>query len=227
MSPISDPHGTSPNPEWDASIVEWLSGIFVAPPSIETVEGYRRRIGEILFEALEDEPGCRPGIQRMRSALNLQASATEVAHLFGRAFTQLFDGIAGSRSVSLYESAYVSPSGLLFQAPVGRIEKLLRQSDVSINVGFCEPSDHLSIELALLARLMRHETDPCAQGALLDDHLLVWLPAFADQCHACDQTGFYAGAAQVLKVFLESHRAHPRFQRSAQPETGASPCHSH
>jgi len=83
----------------------------------------------------------------------------------------------------------------------------LKQSNVSIYTRFREPSDHLSIELALLARLIRHHAGDHAQVALLDDHLLVWTSLFADGCRDADGTGFYAGAAAALTGFLTAHRA--------------------
>ena len=83
----------------------------------------------MLFEALAEEPGCAAGAQRMQSALNVEGSAAAVARKLAAAFTQLFDGIGGSKTVSLYESAHVGVSGRLFQAPSGDMEKLLRQSE--------------------------------------------------------------------------------------------------
>ena len=49
--------GASSDFRWNASIVEWLAGIFVAPPSINAVVGYRGRMGAILFQVLAEEPG--------------------------------------------------------------------------------------------------------------------------------------------------------------------------
>lgn len=225
MSATSGYPGASSDFGWNASIVEWLAGIFVAPPSTNTVVGYRERMGAILFEALAEEPGCHPGVQRMRSALNLEGSAAAAALRLGRAFTQLFDGIAGSKAVSLYESGYVGVSGRLFQAPSGDMEKLLRQSDLSTDAAFREPPDHLSIELAFLARLIRYGADRKAQTALLlDDHLLVWVPAFADRCRECDRTGFYTGAAQLLTAFLTAQRIALKIKRATKSRTGVTPC---
>jgi TorA specific chaperone len=211
---------------WNASIAEWLAGIFVAPPTTVTIASYREGIGATLFEALAEEPGCIAGAQRMQSALSVERSAAAVARKLAAAFTQLFDGVGGSKMVSLYESAHVSVSGRLFQAPAGDMEKLLRQSDMSTDAAFREPPDHLSIELALLARLIRHGTGRQAQTELLDDHLLVWVPAFADRCRECDRTGFYAGAAQVLTAFLAAQRAALQHSRTIEPGTGVIPCRS-
>jgi len=211
---------------WNASIAEWLAGIFVAPPTADTVVSYRDAIGATLFEALAEEPGCAAGAQRMRSALLSEGSAAAVARQLAAAFTQLFDGVGGAKTVSLYESAYVGVSGRLFQAATGDMERLLRQSDVATDDAFREPSDHLSIELALLAWSIRHGTDRQAQAALLDDHLLVWVPAFADRCRQYDRTDFYAGAARVLTAFLTAQRATLPLQRTAKPRTGVTLCRS-
>jgi TorA-specific chaperone len=211
---------------WNASIAEWLAGIFVAPPTADTVDSYRKPMGATLFEAIAAEPGCAAGAQQMQSALDAEGSAAAVARRLAAAFAQLFDGVGGAKTVSLYESAHVSVSGRLFEAATGDMEELLRQSDVSTDDAFREPPDHLSIELALLAWSIRHDADRQAQAALLDDHLLVWVPAFADLCRQCDRTGYYAGAAQVLMAFLTTQRATLLQKRAAKPRTGVTLCRS-
>jgi TorA-specific chaperone len=216
----------SPDPCWNASLAEWLAGIFAAPPTTDTIASYREGIGATLFEVLAEEPGCVAGAQRMQSALCAEGSAAAAARAIASAFTQMFDGVGGAKTVSLYESAHVSASGRLFQAPAGDMEKLLRQSGLSTNDAFREPPDHLSIELALLARLIRQGTSHQLQAALLDDHLLVWVPDFANRCRKSDRTGFYAGAAQVLAAFLAVQRATLQHRRTAKPGTGVTLCRS-
>jgi TorA specific chaperone len=211
---------------WNASIAEWLAGIFVLPPTTNTIVSYREGMGTALFAAIAEETGCAAGAQRMQSALNAEGSSVGVTRQLAAAYTKLFDGVGGAQTVSLYESAYVSASGRLFQAASGEMEKLLRQSDLSTEDAFREPSDHLSIELALLAWLIRHDADRQAQAALLDDHLLVWVPAFADRCRQYDLTGFYAGAAQVLAAFLTSQRAALPHGQITKPRIGVMLCRS-
>jgi TorA-specific chaperone len=211
---------------WNASILEWLAGIFVAPPTTDTIVSYREGMGATLLQALVEEQECAAGAQRMQSALNAEGPAAAIARQFAVAFTQLFTGIGGFKTASLYESAYVGASGRLFQAPAGDIARLLRQSDLSTDAAFREPSDHLSIELALLARLIRNDSDHRTQAALLDEHLLVWVPAFADRCRAYDRTGFYAGTAQVLTGFLAAQRAALGIKRTTKPKTGVTLCRS-
>jgi TorA-specific chaperone len=206
-----------PEVGWNALIAEWLAGLFMAPLSATAVTSYRNGLGATLLDTLLDERGCAAGVQRMRSALVTDDSAAAVARKLGVAFTILFDGVGGGRTVSPYESAHVSGSGRLFQAPVSDMDLLLRQADMSIDDMVGEPSDHLSIELALLGRLMRSGASPQAQAALLDDHLLVWVPMFADRCRAADSTGFYAGAASLLMGFLAAQRAACRDSKAITP----------
>lgn len=201
---------------WSASIAEWLAGLFVAPLSADAIARYRGRIGTALFEALAEEPQCAAGVQQIQSALITEDSPVVVARQLSVAFTRLFDGLGGVRTVSLYESGHVGRTGRLFQAPAGDMERLLRNFDVSTGLTFHEPPDHLSIELAMLARLVRDDADHQAQAALLDDHLLVWVPGFAEQCRDRDRTGFYAGAAQVLRGFLFVQRAILPVNRTAE-----------
>jgi TorA-specific chaperone len=193
----------------DAPIAEFLAGLFLAPLSADAVASYRDGLGANLLDILIDTFDCASGVQMMRSALLTDASPMAVAHELAIAFTVLFDGIGGHRTVPLYESAHVSGSARLFQAPVSDMARLLRQADVSITDAVREPPDHLSIELALLARLMCSGASPAAQAVLLllDEHLLAWVPILADRCRAADSTGFYAGAARVTADFLLTRRA--------------------
>ena len=216
---------TEPPPDggWDVLIAEWLAGLFIAPPTAATVANYRNGLGASFFDTLAETPACRPGVQRMRATLLTNDPPAVVARTLSVAFTLLFDGVGGGMSVAPYESAHVGDGGRLFQQPVSDMDRLLRLSEMSPARTFREPADHLSIELSLLAHLLRHEASHRAGVtlptllALLDDHLLVWVPIFADRCSVADGTGFYAGAAQVLAGFLRARRAALRTRRSRLP----------
>jgi TorA-specific chaperone len=204
----------APETDWHASIVEWLAGLFMAPLSASAVENYRTGLGVDFLDTLAGEPRCAPGVQRIRSALTPEDPLPKVARRLAIAFTLLFDGVDGPNTVAPYESAHVGPSGRLFQAPTSEMGRLLRQWNMAVDDAFREPPDHLSIELALLAQLMRRGASHRAQAALLDDHLLAWVPIFAGRCCNADRTGFYAGAVWVLTGFLTARRA--SLQRSAE-----------
>jgi len=95
-----------------------------------------------------------------------------VARKLAAAFTLLFDGVGGPHTVSPYESAYVGGSA-------GCSDRRGRNGSLAAAIGridgrrIREPPDHLSIELALLARLTRQDAGHQAQAALLDDHLFL------------------------------------------------------
>jgi TorA-specific chaperone len=196
----------SPEIGWNSLIAEWAAGLFMAPLSTPAVNSYRDGLGSAFLDILGNEIGCKSGAQRMQWALITEASAAAVARKLAATFTVLFDGVGGHRTVSLYESAHVSESGRLFQSPVSDMHLLLRQADMAIDDTFREPADHLSIELALWARLMRAGAGHRAQAALVYHHLIAWVPMFADRCRDADDTGFYAGAARVLAGFLAAQQ---------------------
>ena len=196
----------TPEPGWNALIAEWLAGLFMAPLSVAAVDSYRQGLGAIFLEALTEEPAFSRGTRQMYSALTVDESSAAAARRLGAAYTTLFDGPAGPDTIPLYESAHISPSGRLFQAATTEMDLWLRQLDVSTATAFREPADHLSIELAVLARLMRLDVDTNAQAELLDAHLLIWTPALEARCCDADRSGFYAGATRVLSAFLLTRR---------------------
>jgi TorA specific chaperone len=185
-----------------ALIAAWLSGLFMAPLPIDAVADYCSSGGARLLEVIGAELGCKPGIDRMRSALTVNVSPTSIARELAIAYTLLFDGVAGPGTVSLYESAYSGTGGRLFQKAAGDMELLLQGFGLSVSEDCCEPPDHLSIELALLSTVLRGNDGDCV--ASLRDRLLAWVPEFARRCDRVDRSGFYCGAAMVLNDLLRS-----------------------
>ena len=193
--------------DWDATLADWLSGVFAPPLSADAVASYRTGLGALLLEALDHQAGCEAGVLAMAAALAASEPLPSVTRRLGRAFTQLFEGAGGPQTVSPFESAHSSRPGRLFQASSIAMERLLHEAQTAPLTGYREPSDHISIELALLAQLIRSGASAHRQAALLDDHLLTWVPAFAEAIEVNDGTGFYAGAASVLVGFLAEKRA--------------------
>jgi len=188
---------------WNAMIADWLAGLFIAPMSATMVASHRSGLASDLLAYLAGEPGYGHGIAQMQAALGADGAAEATRRRLAAAFTRLFDGAGG---IALYESAYLGPSGRLFQAPVAAMNQQLRAADRAICDATGEPPDHLSIELALLATQLR-QGDLRRSAELRDVHLLTWVPEFAEHCGKADPTGFYAGAAQVLLAFLTAEAA--------------------
>jgi TorA-specific chaperone len=153
----------------------------------------------------------------MRDIVQAGDNPAEVARDLSNEFTLLFDGVGGPRTVSPYESAYFGFFRRLFQAPTSKMNTLLRRADVSVSSDVKEPADHLSIELALLGRMMRKGASRRNQRALIDLHLMAFTPMFADKCFEADRTGFYAAAADLMLGFLRALRE--AFGDGSRPST--------
>ena len=191
---------------WDATVTEWLAGLFLVPLTTDAVASYRDGIGAALLEELEQQPSCRDGVRLMQVGLTGTQTSRMLARQLGSAFMQLFEGVGGPRTVSPFESAHISPRGRLFQQPATEMDRLLAQTNLMLTSGIGEPSDHLSVELALLAYMLRTGANRRATAWLLDRRLLNWVPGFAQAVQVADRTGFYAGAASLLVGFLGAQR---------------------
>jgi TorA-specific chaperone len=192
--------------DWCALIAEWLAGLYLRPLTIETVRSFRNGPGSNFLDALALQPECSVGANRMRNLLLAGDDPYEVERRLSTEFSLLFDGVGGLRTVSPYESAYSSSSNRLFQGPTSDMNELLRQAEVSVRHSFNEPADHLSIELSLLARMMRNGASHWDRAALLDVHLLTFAQKFAARCSDVDRAGFYAATAELMVGFLHARR---------------------
>jgi TorA specific chaperone len=186
--------------EVDAGMARWLSDLFMAPLSEETVADYRSPRRNALLAAMADETGCAAGIGKLRSALRKGMTDAEITRALSLAYALLFEGVSGPATVSLYESTYTGPFNRLYQQPVDDMALLLQRAHLTISKECCESPDHLSIELALLSAALKQGDN--AGVILARDQLQGWAPQFAGACERLDQTGFYAGAATALNEFL-------------------------
>ncbi len=164
------------------------------PPTREAIGDYRRGERAVWLSRLEEDPDLGPGIGAIAAVLASDEDDAAMTSHLGIAFGKLFDGIGGPYTVPPYESAYCG-TGHLFQAPVSEMKQLIAESGLSVDSGFAEPADHLSIELTLAAHLLS-TGGPQADQMLW--RLRNWVPAFCSSCIAADATGFFAGAARAL-----------------------------
>ncbi len=78
-----------------------------------------------------------------------------------------------------------------------------------------EPEDHIGLELEFMSHLCERcvqglrtrdesmlEDALCAQNDFLDEHLLVWVPAFCNEVSRAAETDFYLGMAALTAGFL-------------------------
>ena len=170
-----------------------------------------------LFDALSAEPALAPTIGKLGALLG--GDVRTLAHDLAVDFGKLFYGVSGPKTVSPYESAYVSARGILFQEPVGEMNTVIAGLGLSVEDTFTEPSDHLAVELAVMSEMARRQDAAGASGEfaaaaelaaaqrrLLDDHLLVWLPEFRDGCAAQAPDSLYTVAAKSLLGYARQDR---------------------
>ncbi|SQA82729.1 chaperone protein TorD [Citrobacter freundii] len=66
-----------------------------------------------------------------------------------------------------------------------------------------EPSDHIAVQLALMARMVAKEEKFSAQYYFLHHHILCWAPLFRDACLVRDNEGFYPQAVNLIVRFMQ------------------------
>lgn len=179
--------------------IDWLAGLFSAPPTPESVLALRSVEGGMALNALSELSGCPDAAAAMRSAL-LGETPASVERTLASTYTYLFDGVGGPETVALCESAYTGVFPRLYGQASDDMRRLLDSMSVTTVSSFREPPDHLSVELGLLARAMRFGQIAAVQ--LLLEKLLRWVPCVAARLNKADATGFYQGAARILVVLL-------------------------
>jgi len=192
----SDKWPTQPLDDVAAELLDWLAGVLCAPMSVEAVGACRSREGVVLFAAIHEELGYMPGIEAMRSVLDTRDSDERLAARLSNRYVRLFEGPGGPATVSLYESTYAGKGRRLHQQPAAAMEALLRRCGMAVRAGHGEPPDHLSLEAALLATLLRIGDRNAADE--LRTRLLEWVPQVAVACAAADPGGFYRGVLIAL-----------------------------
>jgi TorA maturation chaperone TorD len=170
-----------------------------------------------LLRSLAITPEAELGIQAMLEVLASGMSA-EVASRINVAHTAMFYGVGGFDTASPYRSVYSSERGLLCQKETAEMERVLRQHRLRLDDKVKEPSDHLSIQLEVMAQLALRFAEAAQQGSnnlttlqeeqadFLSNQLLTWLPTFVRRVVEVDTLGFHAGLVCVLLGFLESDR---------------------
>lgn len=200
-----------------ALVYGWLARLFIREPDVETLQAYSSPEWTSMLDDFATDPTLAPTVKKLRLCLdgNPGQAAMDLAVVFAR----LFYGVDGPKSVSPYESAHVSDSGLLFQESFEELNATLKQLGLSVSETFKEPADHLSVELAVMAELAERGDRTGLEGerdrlvefckmqlSFLDEHLLTWLPKFCKECHAREPESLYAKAAKSALDFVQNDR---------------------
>jgi TorA-specific chaperone len=202
-----------------AALYRWFALAFFAPPTENDVLEMREGKAQQFLHALAATPGANLGVQAMSEVLT-SGTPFEVASELGAAHAKLFYGAGGYESASPYRSVYSSDQGVLCQQATAEMERVLRQHRLRLQDTVYEPSDHISIQLEVMAQLaLRHaevaQNDSgklaCLQSEqadFLETQLLSWLPAFTRRVVEVDDLGFHAGLTSALQAVLEQDHAY-------------------
>lgn len=184
-----------------APLLTLLAALYAAPPEAEAIASLRRGAGATFLADLRAHGDPEGALAGFAAALAGPEDDAELAHRLAYAFGLLFLGIGGPATIAPYESFH-RYGGRLFQAPTSEMDGLLAAHGLSPALAG-EPADHLSIEMALLAHLVatgHPDRHPLAE------RLAGWVPLLRDELAAGDATGFFAAAARLVAVVVDSVR---------------------
>lgn len=191
-------------------LYEWFSTLFAREVSEEMVNALMAGETESILGGLADL-GLRPEVERLKRSVAI-IKETALARLeLAADFAQLFllDGKTGALPyASVYEPTNEGAS--LYAEPEARMKDFLASCALAIQSDFREPADHLSVYLALMARLAGQDADSnniaaaaLDQAIFIRTGLLNWLPLFVQRCQqATPQFDFYSALAALLVGFV-------------------------
>lgn len=106
------------------------------------------------------------------------------------------------------ESVWLDQENLGMQAPMFQVREFYRLFNLAAADWRARSDDHLVLELAFLAALLRSDHEQALHEAarFLDTHLLRWLPLFARRVEKRCATLYYAAAARLSAAYCDELR---------------------
>ncbi len=126
-------------------------------------------------------------------------------------FNRLFVG-PGHLVAPPWESVYLSEDGLLFQEETLAVRNAYRRAGLVVPERGREADDHIAFELDYMYYEATGNGETVGearkeQRAFLHDHLLAWLPRFAERIAEAEGAEFYAALGHVLLAFVTADAA--------------------
>jgi len=111
-------------------------------------------------------------------------------------------------SASPFESVWLDEDKLIMQTPMFQVREIYKKHGLGVADWRTRSEDHLLVELQFLAWLMldMKDTNLGEAATFMDEHLLRWLPAFAERVIKRCSTPFYAGAAWLTSAYCDEFR---------------------
>ncbi|EGR4174137.1 torD protein [Vibrio cholerae] len=197
-----------------AEIYWWLSSLFFKELSEQDIARYHSAEVRTFLSGLADEQSLSREVKHLVEALNRLQDRQDAQLELAADFCDLF--LKSDRDSALPYASVYADQGLLNGKPAQQMRKLLSAHGVKVEQNLNEPEDHLAIQLDFLAHLaisanqIEHSAQLSlalqAQSDFISQHLLTWLPAFAERCTQFDAFGLYSAAARLALAFIQQDK---------------------
>lgn len=197
-----------------------LRRLFIEEPNQQYIKVFMQQKMVEHFPFAGDSEGILEGVNDIKEYLQQFDPVYNQEHFDALHwdFTKMFIG-PFELPAAPWESVYVRKDRLLFQKNTMEVRKIYKKYGFVVKELNLEADDHVGLELDFMYHLNqlcleRTESDSTTslaeikyllneQGKFLEEHLLAFVPEFADIVVDKAETQFYKGLAKILKHFLQ------------------------
>jgi TorA-specific chaperone len=192
-------------------VYKLLSSLFAKELDQQLLQELTASQAQAFFAQLASDPLLSQDIETINSVLNSTLNSVNTDHALlelAADYCGLF--LVGTKhSASPYASLYLNDNAvakddiLLFDEQHQQMQTYLKQSQLTVQSEFPEPSDHIAVILAYVA----HQACACddsTQLSFIRQYLHAWLPRFVDRLTSVDTGQFYSAIAHLTLAWVES-----------------------
>ena len=198
--------------EQRAEIYWWFSSLFSKELTQDDLNAYQSAQVRGFLGGLAENTSLKKATDNVIDALNRLQDREDAQLELAADFCGLF--LTSDKQAALpYASIYLDEGKLLNGKPAEQMAALMHTKGIQVDRNFNEPADHLAIELDFLGNLIIRsneleqeshlEAALAEQKALIETHILSWIPQFSENCALYDKFGFYSSVAELLVSFCE------------------------
>ncbi|QXY86183.1 molecular chaperone TorD [Salmonella bongori] len=179
-----------------AAIYQWFSQLLFQELTEAQLVTLGSRESRAWIASLSTIPGLASDVKRFERSLTRVLHREERAQELAADFASLFL-LAPPVGVSPYAGHYphTTPVQERRQMNALLVEQALAPREN-------EASDHIAIQLALMAEQISREASVATQYYFLQHHILCWAPLFMASCQQREAEGFYVLAVAMIVHFM-------------------------
>ncbi|HHN8349882.1 TPA: molecular chaperone TorD family protein [Morganella morganii] len=132
----------------------------------------------------------------------LSRTAGEGTEVLKSAWQSLFAG-PGALPAPPWGSVYLDAEGLLQGDSTLALSTFLKQERLKLNTPYPEPADHIGLIL-FQAAVLASEMRSAAVNTLLSQHLMNWLPRYAQRLDTHGHSPFYSALTRLALATVQS-----------------------